>query len=405
MVVERDEERIERLTGALKAADLDALCCRLPHNVLLLTGYWPMLGTATALITREGEIMLIFPADERDLAERGWVDDDRLVPFTPVTLDHMGNADDATRPLIAEAARRLKLARAAIGYEGDAALIPAPYVALHSGCPGTSALYQGVLPDADFWDASPLLAEQRAILTDRERAIVAHACVIAGHGFEAAATAIRVGTTEAEVAAAVAGAITVNGLSDSAVQRADAHAFCMSGPRAGDAFRAYARTAGRALRMGDLVLVHVNSSVDGFWTDLTRTYVLGEPDHHQLTMYEAVLEARGRALRAIGDGAAASAVDAAARDHLTRAGFGDAFKHQLGHGVGYGAIYHGNRPRLHPCSDDVLRKGMAFNVEPAVYIEGVSGLRHCDVVTVMSAGAQVLSPFHSGLDDLIIAHA
>jgi Xaa-Pro aminopeptidase len=88
---------------------------------------------------------------------------------------------------------------------------------------------------------------------------------------------------------------------------------------------------------------------------------------------------------------------------LKQAGFGAAFKHQLGHGVGYGAIYHGNLPRLHPCSDDVLQPGMVFNVEPAVYLDGQGGLRHCDVVAVASDGADLLSSFHGSLDDLIVA--
>ncbi len=111
---------------------------------------------------------------------------------------------------------------------------------------------------------------------------------------------------------------------------------------------------------------------------------------------------RALALRAIGDGVRASAVDAAARDHLTAAGFGAAFTHQLGHGIGYGAIYHGNLPRLHPCSEDMLRDGMACNIEPAMYIEGRGGLRHCDDVVVRLDGVQLLSPFHASLADLLL---
>jgi len=113
--MERDKERIERLTAALGATNLDALCCRLPHNVLLLTGYWPMLGTAIALLTRDGEIALIVPEDEGDLARRGWVADERIASFRPITLDHLGNGSEAAHPLLAEAGRHLGLARAAIG--------------------------------------------------------------------------------------------------------------------------------------------------------------------------------------------------------------------------------------------------------------------------------------------------
>src|SRR6476646_10244041 len=105
--MERDAERIERLTAALGAANLDALCCRLPHNVLLLTGYWPMLGTAIALLTRDGDLALLVPEDEHLLARHGWVDDARITLFSPITLDHLGNGNKAVRSLLAEAGRRL----------------------------------------------------------------------------------------------------------------------------------------------------------------------------------------------------------------------------------------------------------------------------------------------------------
>ncbi len=401
--MERDEERIRRLTEALHDANLGALICRLPHNVLMLTGYWPVLGTAVAILTREGALALIVPEDELPLAWHGWVEWNDIHTFAPVTLDHMGNAREATNSILADVARRFGLARAAIGFEGSPELIPAPYVALHSSALSTAVRFAPVLPDTDFWDASALLAAQRAALTRREVAVVQRACTIAARGFAVVSHVLRRGVTEAEVAAAVHHQIAVSGASEPGVHRTGADAFCMSGPRAADAYRAYALTADRTIDIGDFVLVHVNSYVDGFWTDLTRTYVLGEPSSHQLTMYEAIFEAHDRALRAIADGARAADVDMAARDYLKQTGFGSAFKHQLGHGVGYGAIYHGNFPRLHPCSDDRLQEGMTFNVEPAIYIEDFGGLRHCDVVTLGADGADVLSPFQRTVGDLIVS--
>jgi Xaa-Pro dipeptidase len=401
--MERDAERIDRLTAALGAANLDALCCRLPHNVLLLTGYWPMLGTAIALLTRDGDLALLVPEDEHLLARHGWVDDARITLFSPSTLDHLGNGNKAARSLLAEAGRRLGLARAAVGYEGQFGFAPVPYVALATGTGTSLDLYKMALPDTDFWDATVLLDEQRATLTARELTAAARACAVAEQAFRAARRAIRLGATEAQVAAAAQTRLEIAGLREPLVQRAGGRAFCMSGPRSADAYRAYALTSDRPLQSGDFVLVHVNSYVDGFWTDLTRTYFLGEPSGRQLALYEAVFEARSRAFRVVGDGVPAAAVDAAARDHLTAAGFGAAFKHQLGHGVGYGAIYHGNQPRLHPCSEDVLHGGMVCNIEPAVYIDGFGGLRHCDDVAVLPTGMQLLSPFHASLADLLIA--
>jgi Xaa-Pro aminopeptidase len=139
------------------------------------------------------------------------------------------------------------------------------------------------------------------------------------------------------------------------------------------------------------------------WTDVTRTYSLGEPDAQARAMYAAVFAARAAALAAIRPGARAASVDAAARRVLRERGFGDRFPHATGHGVGFAAIDPQARPRLHPLSDDVLEIGMAFNVEPAVYVEGFGGVRHCDVVAVTPEGAEVLTPFHADAQGLVLS--
>jgi Xaa-Pro aminopeptidase len=75
--------------------------------------------------------------------------------------------------------------------------------------------------------------------------------------------------------------------------------------------------------------------------------------------------------------AADAVVDRAARAVLTAHAFGPCFPHGTGHGVGFAAIDHNARPRLHPHADDTLECGIIFNVEPAIYIEGYGGVRHC----------------------------
>src|SRR5205823_5338313 len=145
---------------------------------------------------------------------------------------------------------------------------------------------------------------------------------------------------------------------------------CMSGPNAARAGRAYARSRATRLRDGDLVLLHCNSYAEGYWTDITRTYSLGAAGAVNRRMFAAVLEARAAALATIRAGVRAADVDAAARRTLEAHGFGDAFTHQTGHGVGFAAINHDARPRLHPRSPDILDVGMVFNVEPAIYVAG-----------------------------------
>jgi Xaa-Pro aminopeptidase len=175
----------------------------------------------------------------------------------------------------------------------------------------------------------------------------------------------------------------------------------MSGINSATAYGAYARSTSKPLARGDLVLVHCNSYVDGYWTDITRTFCLGPPDDRHRRMYAAVAEARAAALTAIKPGVAARDVDRAARDVLRDLGFGEQFKHPTGHGVGFAAIDHNARPRLHPASDDVLQIGSAFNVEPGVYLDGADGMRHCDMVAVTETGVEVLTGFQTALSDLV----
>lgn len=83
-------------------------------------------------------------------------------------------------------------------------------------------------------------------------------------------------------------------------------------------------------------------------------------------------------------------------------GFEEEFRHATGHGVGFAAINHNAPPRIHPKSRDILQPGMVFNIEPGIYIEGVGGMRHCDMVVVTEKGAEVLTPFQRNLDDFVL---
>jgi Xaa-Pro dipeptidase len=232
-----------------------------------------------------------------------------------------------------------------------------------------------------------------------EVSAVAVSCGVAAHAFAAATDVLRPRLRETHVAAAVRAPLETGVLGED--QRAQGFVFCMSGANAASAYRAYARSSGRRIEPGDLVLIHCNSCVDGYWTDITRTYCLGEPEPRQRAMYDAVFAARNAALSAIRPGVTAHSIDQAARAVLTANGFGPAFKHALGHGVGFAAIDHAAHPHLAPASDDVLEPNMVCNIEPAIYLDGYGGVRHCDVVAVTDTGVRVLTPFQASMEALV----
>ena len=395
----RDTERIDRIHRALEAAGLDALVCALPSNVLLLSGYWPVVGTSIAVATAEGAAGLAMPEDELDLAAASWADVRET--FAAGSLENLPSLTDVLAPPLARTLRRLGLARGRIGYEAGPMLEPSSYAGTNRYATAVPALLRGLCPAADLVDADEVLGELRAVLTRRELARLRLACRVAGDAFRTGAASIVPGAPEREVAAAFrAGLEAYADREGDALRRAGGFIWCMAGPDASLAYRSYAQTRNRRIRYGDPVMVHCNSFVDGFWTDITRTYHSGPVDDGVQELFEAVLAARGAALDAIAPGVAAREVDRAARDVLAARGLGHAFRHGTGHGVGFAAIDHNARPRIHPASDDVLEAGMVFNVEPAVYLEEWGGLRQCELVAVTAEGAELLTPFQSDIAQL-----
>ena len=386
-----DNERISRNRQALKDAGLNAIVCALPSNVLLLAGYWPVIGTSVAVFT-SSEVILLVPDDEKHLAEHSWADE--IITFSTGSLTELKTLIQAVEPVLKKIGARFQNAK--IGFENGPANEPVSYASMNHYGAAIKDLFHTSFSSAELTPADETLARLRAVLTPDEIERTRRACSIAEHAFANGAAKISKGMTETEIAAAFQQKL---GLAET---RSGGFTFCMSGENSYEAFAAFQLSRTRRVQRGDLALVHCNSHADGFWTDITRTYCIGEPDEKKQKMYDAVFEALDAAIAAIHPGIPTSAVDAAAREVLTERGFGAAFKHGLGHSVGFNAIDHNAPPRLHPASTDVLETGMVFNVEPAIYIEGYGGMRHCDMVAVGTNGAEILTDFQRTPADMAI---
>jgi Xaa-Pro aminopeptidase len=395
-----DSDRVSRIMAALERSGLDGLVCSLPTNVLLLSGYWPVVGTTIAMANRHGDTALVVPADELELAERGWAQETHI--FESGSLQSLHRAIDGVRRPLVEALRALGLSRGRLGLESGPGFEPSSYAAMHFYGMSLRDLLWDLAALASTVPADSILAELRSCPTQGELERIGIACEIAERAFQTGCQLVEAGQREYRVAAGFRRPL-YDLVEEPRVARADGYAFCMSGPNSAHAHGAYARSTNRAVEVGDLLLVHCNSCADGYWTDITRTYCLGEPNDKQFRMYEAVLAAREAAFAAIAPGVVASEVDRAAREVLEQRGFGSAFKHPTGHGVGFAAIDHNAIPRIHPESADRLEPGMVFNVEPAIYLERVGGMRHCDMVAVTEDGMELLTPFQSQTRELTLA--
>lgn len=142
----------------------------------------------------------------------------------------------------------------------------------------------------------------------------------------------------------------------------------------------HAVPSNRRLEKGDLVVLDFGCTVDGYHSDMTRTFAVGSASDDCRRIYDIVLEAHERALRALRSGITGRALDAVARDYITEMGYGPCFGHSLGHGFGL-EIHEG--PRASMRSDTALEPGMTITIEPGIYVEGLCGVRieDCCVVT------------------------
>jgi len=384
-------DRVARIQNALKGAELDAVICTLPSYVLMLSGYWPVIGTAVAVATVEGEVAVLVPQDELPFAEHGWAN--RIRTFQPGSLDQITTpASSANQPL-RQLLHDMKIHCSRIGYEMSAASEPATYAGMHLYAHTVLDMLREAAPSAPLAPADTLIRRLAAAKTPHEVDRMRTACQIAEAAYAYGTPQIRAGAIETGIASLYRAGFSVYGMTNENVMRADGFAWCMSGPNSAEAAAAFAHSRHRQLQKGDLVLIHSNSYADGYWTDITRTYVLGQPDAKQKQIFAAIAEARAAAFTKIKPGVRAADVDLAAREVLRQHGFEREFPHSLGHGVGFASISANARPRIHPRSDELLETGMTFNIEPAVYIHGYGGVRHCDMVAVTETGMELLTDF------------
>ncbi len=150
----------------------------------------------------------------------------------------------------------------------------------------------------------------------------------------------------------------------------------------------------RVVQEGDLVLVDAGAKVDGYCSDCTRTFAVGEVSESLQEIYEITRRAQQAGLDAVRPGATGREADAAARAVIADVGYGENFGHGLGHGIGL--LVH-EAPNLRPESTDVLAVGNVVTVEPGIYLSGVAGVRIEDLVVVTGDGCEVLTSFPKDL--------
>ena len=352
-------DRSTLVQTAMESAALDALLVAAPANVAYVCGFRanPHERLIALVVPRDGALRLVCPSLEEEAA-RTAVDGRAELH---VWRDDEGPADALARAL-AGAGRR-------VGIEKR-------YLSV-----ANAELAAAAAPAASFAGCDEVLARLRVVKSEDEIDRLRRAAGVVDRVVAHLAVAAAPGMTEAELAADCAQRLRAGG--------GDSLPFeplILTGPRSA---LPHGQPGATRLAEGDLLIVDIGVTVDGYAADITRTFVVGaDPDDRQREVFEIVHAAERAGIAAARAGVPAREVDAAARGVIEQAGYGPNFIHRTGHGLG---LEGHEPPYLTATNEETLEPGMVATVEPGIYVEGWGGVRIEDDVVIREGAPEVLT--------------
>jgi len=346
----------DRLQGAIDATEqggLDALLVTPSADLAYLCGYDPPpFERLTCLVLRPGsDPVLLVPELERP------------------------------RAVASPAGERIELAEWKDGedpYEALARLLPRTERLAVTDTAWTVHLLglQRAVPGATWRPGSDVVSSLRVRKDPQELELLSRAARGADEAFRRLVTQRMDGLREEEVAAALEAFLREFG------HETVEFTIVASGPNGASPHH---EPGPRSIRAGEGVVLDFGGTVGGYCSDISRTVVVERPPRGFSHVYDIVREAQEAAFQAVRPGVAAEEIDAAARDVIAMAGYGERFLHRTGHGIGLEVH---EPPYLVAGNRQVLEPGMCFSIEPGIYMEGRFGVRIEDIVTVTETGAE-----------------
>jgi Xaa-Pro dipeptidase len=371
-------ERLSRVRRELESSELDALLLWKDENVRFVTGLRPQIiqgksallngclltGDALVLLCSGGEV-------DRVRAVMPWIDDVQTVPI----MEARGLIAGTVDAVIAPALERLGLGGAAIGLD-ELAFAQVQELSR-------------ALPDAALADGDAVMQAARRVKSEAELAVMHEASAIAEAVTEAAIAAVQPGVREYDVVAEAMHALYRLGGEMAHL----ATPFVASGEHMGPPNRF---ASDKVIREGDLVFIDIGAMWSGYYSDMGRTVICGEPSRRQQEVFTAVRHALRAATEAMRPGNTNDDVAAAVRSEGSQRGFGESFLSLfIGHGIGVGA----NEPpyvgEALPGAETVeLEPGMTMAIEPLIWVPDVpggGGVRLEDTILVAEGGGLALT--------------
>jgi len=364
---DRYRSRLDRASAGTAEAGLDALLVGVGPDLRYLTGYEAMpLERLTMLVVGPdaAAITLVVPRLEEPAARAGCRPDLRIVTWEESDDPH-GLVAGLVRGHATGGALRLGVSDRLMAMH----LLP----------------LQRALPGATFESATLVLRDLRMTKDPDEIALLRAAAHAADRVVGQIAAGRLVGRTEADVAREVRDRLIAEGHDEALF------AIVGSGPNSASPHH---EASDRVIESGEPIVLDIGGTIAGYGSDTTRTlWVTGGdpakgPTEEFRHLYGVLQSAQERATRAVRPGIACEAIDAAARDVIAAEGYGAAFFHRTGHGIG---LEGHEEPYIIAGNDEAIGPGMAFSVEPGIYLSGRYGARIEDIVVCGPEGPDVLN--------------
>ena len=356
-------DRQKRLAQAMLTAGLDALAFNPSPSLTYLTGlhFHLMERPVVFLCTSNDTPLLVLPE-----LEAGKTSD---LPF-PLRSRTYGEDPQTWAGIFAQAWDELKLKEnARIGVE------PRYLRVLEL------RMLEKAAPQATILSAEDLVAQIRMYKDEAEIMAMRKAVQIAQIALQSTLPSIKIGMTEKELASELTMHLLRNG-SDSKLPFTP---IVCAGPNSANP---HAVPSQRPLQPRDLLIIDWGATCDDYLSDLTRTFAIGEIPSEFVRIAGIVAEANAASRAAAGPGIPANRVDAAARDVITKAGYGQYFTHRTGHGLG---LEEHEEPYIRTDNPQLLAPGMTFTIEPGIYLPERGGVRIEDNIAITASGAECLS--------------
>ena len=373
ITVDERRTRIDKATRLMRQQGMGALMLTGGTSLDYFTNIrWGLSERMLALIIpTKGTPFIVCPKFEEERA----MEQVRTGPLDKGTEVHTWEEDESPAALIADGLRSRGLATSSLGIEETVRYVFSNNVAT-------------ALPTLRLTSGTPVTAGCRGIKSETELALMRHANQVTHKAYEAAWKSLADGMTQTQFAGLVSMAHQRLGYQGSAGVQVGQYSALPHGS-----------TTPQVIREGTILLIDGGCKVEGYSSDISRTFVLGKPTDRMKKVFDIEHQAQTAALKAARPGVECQAVDAAARKVIVDAGFGPGYKyftHRVGHGIGMDGhewpyLVKGNTQKLEP--------GMTFSDEPGIYIPGEFGVRLEDDMVITANGAELFTPQSPSLEE------